>query len=162
MKTLYLVRHAKSSWEFDVDDHKRPLNERGLRDAPRVAQKAANDLDKPDLLMSSDALRAKTTALFFAKAFNIFEKEIVLEHKLYDFNGDKLLQVIRTCPDTVDRLMLFGHNNAMTTVVNVFGSNYMDNVPTCACIAITFDTNHWKNIAEGTTIFTCMPKELKE
>jgi len=162
MKTLYLVRHAKSSWEFDVDDHKRPLNERGLRDAPRVAKFAASSLDKPDLLMSSDALRAKTTALFFAKAFNISEKELVLDHKLYDFNGDKLLQVIRTCPDTVDCLMLFGHNNAMTTVVNVFGSNYMDNVPTCGCIAIRFDTKHWKDIAEGTTIFTYTPKELKE
>lgn len=161
MKTLYLVRHAKSSWKFDLEDHKRPLNERGLNDAPRVAQEFASKMAKPDLMMSSDALRAKTTALFFAKAFNIPENELVLEDKLYDFNGDKLLQVIRTCPDTVDCLMVFGHNNAMTTVVNVFGSVHMDNVPTCGCIAIRFDTAHWKDIAEGTTIFTCIPKELK-
>ena len=162
MKTLYLVRHAKSSWEYDLDDHRRPLNDRGLRDAPRVAAVVSRSLNKPDLLMSSDALRAKTTALFFAKAYDIPENELVLEHKLYDFNGDRLLQVIRTCPDTVDCLMIFGHNNAMTTVVNVFGSKLIDNVPTCGCIAIAFDTEHWKDIAEGTTIFTCTPKQLKE
>lgn len=160
MKTLYLIRHAKSSWKFDVSDHKRPLNERGLRDAPRVAQKAVDNLVKPDLAMSSDAIRAKTTALFFTKAFGIPENELVLEHKLYDFSGEGLLQVIRTCPDTVDRLMVFGHNNAMTTVVNVFGSKMMDNVPTCACIAIQFEVENWKDIKEGETIFTCIPKEL--
>lgn len=160
MKTLYLVRHAKSSWKFDLDDHKRPLNERGLNDAPKVAQKAAEGLSKPDLMMSSDAIRAKTTALFFAKAFNIPENELVLEHKLYDFSGNDVLQVIRTCPDTVDTLMIFGHNNAMTTIVNVFGSKLMDNVPTCGCIAITFAVQNWKDISEGETIFTCIPKEL--
>ncbi len=160
MKTLYLVRHAKSSWKFDVQDHQRPLNERGLRDASRVAEKASQSLPKPDLAMSSDAIRAKTTALFFIKAFGIPENELVLEHKLYDFSGNDVLQVIRTCPDTVDTLMVFGHNNAITTIVNVFGSKLMDNVPTCACIAITFDTDQWKDINEGETIFTCIPKEL--
>lgn len=160
MKTLYLVRHAKSSWKFDVDDHARPLNERGLRDAPLVAKKTAIELIKPDLIMSSDAMRAKTTALFFAQAFEIPEKEVVLEPKLYDFSGNDLLQVIRTCPDTVDRLMIFGHNNAMTTIVNVFGSKLVDNVPTCGLTAIEFDTTHWKEIKTGKTIFTCIPKEL--
>ena len=160
MKTLYLVRHAKSSWQHDVDDHKRPLNERGLRDAPRVAQKVAAHLDKPDLVMSSDAVRAKTTATYFIKAFSIPENELVLEHKLYDFSGNDVLQVIRTCPDNVDCLMLFGHNNAMTTLVNVYGDKPMDNVPTCGCIAITFDTDRWKDIQNGKTILTCIPKEL--
>ena len=160
MKTLYLVRHAKSSWEFDLDDHNRPLNERGLRDAPRVAQKVVENLPKPDLVMSSDAMRAKTTALFFIEAFGIPENELVLEHKLYDFSGNDLLQVIRTCPDTVNCLLLFGHNNAMTTIVNVFGSEQIDNVPTCGFTAIEFDIENWKDLEQGNTIFTCIPKEL--
>jgi len=110
--------------------------------------------------MSSDAMRAKTTAHYFIKAYEIPENELVLEHKLYDFSGNDLLQVIRTCPDTVNCLMLFGHNNAMTTIVNVFGNQLVDNVPTAGFTAIQFDIDSWKNIAEGETIFTCIPKEL--
>ncbi len=160
MKVLYLVRHAKSSWQFDLEDHKRPLNDRGLRDAPRVAQKVVSSLPKPDLVMSSDALRAKTTALFFIKEYGIPENELVLEHKLYDFSGNNLLQVIRTCPDTVDCLMLFGHNNAMTTLVNVYGDRQIDNVPTCGFTAIRFNIDSWKTLDQGEIFFTCIPKEL--
>lgn len=160
MKTLYLVRHAKSSWKHDLDDRYRPLNERGLRDGPRVAQRTVEYLPIPDLIMSSDAVRAKETAFFFAKAYQIPKNEVVLEPKLYDFGGDKVLQVIRTCPDVVDCLMVFGHNNAMTTLVNVFGSKMTDNVATCGVTAIRFDTDQWKTIGEGETIFTCIPKEL--
>lgn len=160
MKTLYLTRHAKSSWEFDLTDNQRPLNERGLRDAPRVAQVVAEKMPKPDLFMSSDAVRAKTTAFIFAKAYYTPENEVVLEHKLYDFSGQDLVQVIRTCPDTVDRLMVFGHNNAMTNFVNVYGDRSIDNVPTAGFIAIEFDIDHWKNLRQGHTMFTCFPKEL--
>ena len=63
MKTLYLVRHAKSSWEFDVIDHQRPLNDRGLRDAPNVARHIAQEMPQPDYFLSSDATRAMTTAM---------------------------------------------------------------------------------------------------
>lgn len=160
MKTLYLVRHAKSSWKFDVIDHERPLNDRGLNDAPRVAAHVASKMPKPDLMMSSDAMRAKTTSFFFAKAYQIPEEEIMLDYKLYDFDGRDLLEVIRNCDDSVNCLMVFGHNNAMTNFVNTYGDNYVDNVPTCGFTAIKFDTDHWKDISLGETIFTCIPKEL--
>ncbi|MFT5861747.1 MAG: phosphohistidine phosphatase, partial [Flavobacteriales bacterium] len=75
MKTLYLVRHAKSSWEFDVIDHERPLNERGMRDAPIVAVAVAEKMPKPDMFLSSDATRAKATAAIFAQAYHISEDE---------------------------------------------------------------------------------------
>lgn len=161
MKTLYLVRHAKSSWEHDLDDHKRPLNKRGLRDGPKVATRVAAALPKPDLLMSSDALRARTTAVFFANAYGIPENEIILEQRMYDYTGDKLIQVIRTCPDTVNCLMLCGHNNAMTTIVNIFGDKIIDNLSTSGCVAIRFDIDTWKNISAGKTFFYCTPKELE-
>ncbi|MFC4632566.1 SixA phosphatase family protein [Dokdonia ponticola] len=160
MKTLYLVRHAKSSWKFDVIDHARPLNDRGLRDAPLVAAHVADAMPKPDLIMSSDAMRAKTTAFFFAKAYNISEKDIVLDYKLYDFDGRDLVEVIRSCDDSIDCLMVFGHNNAMTNVVNTYGDKRIDNVPTCGFTAIEFSVNHWRDISQGKTIFTSIPKEL--
>ncbi|MFT5890645.1 MAG: phosphohistidine phosphatase [Dokdonia sp.] len=160
MKTLYVVRHAKSSWKFDVIDHERPLNDRGLDNAPRVAAHVAGCMPKPDLVMSSDAMRAKTTAFFFAKAYSIPEKEIILDHTLYDFDGRDLVDVIRSCDDTVNCLMVFGHNNAMTNFVNTYGDKMTDNVPTCGFTAIKFDINHWKDMSQGETIFTSIPKEL--
>lgn len=160
MKIVYLVRHAKSSWEFDVIDHERPLNHRGLRDAPLVAAVVAAKMPKPDRLLSSDATRAKATAAIFAKAYNIPSDEIILNHRLYDFAGRQLLEVIRECDDAVDCLMVFGHNNAMTSVVNVYGDMEIDNVPTAGFTAIQFDTDHWKDIVQGKTIAHLTPKTL--
>ncbi|MEP0266254.1 histidine phosphatase family protein [Dokdonia sp.] len=160
MKTLYVVRHAKSSWKFDVIDHERPLNDRGLNDAPKIASYIAQHMPKPDLMMSSDAMRAKTTAFFFAKAYQIPENDIVLDHTLYDFEGRDLVNVIRNCDDSIHCLMVFGHNNAMTNFVNIYGNKRIDNVPTAGFTAITFDIEHWKDINQGKTIFTCTPKEL--
>jgi len=160
MKTLYVVRHAKSSWKFDVIDHERPLNDRGLDDAPKVAAHVASTMSKPDLMMSSDAMRAKTTSFFFAKAYQIPEEEIILDYKLYDFEGRDLVEVIRNCEDEIDCLMIFGHNNAMTNFANTYGSVFMDNIPTCGFTAIVFNINHWKDLNQGETIFTCIPKEL--
>ncbi|MFT5751748.1 MAG: phosphohistidine phosphatase [Dokdonia sp.] len=160
MKTLYLVRHAKSSWEFDVIDHERPLNERGMRDAPIVAVAVAEKMPKPDMLLSSDATRAKATAAIFAQAYHISEDEIVLHHQLYDFAGQQLLEVIRSCDNTVDCLMVFGHNNAMTSVVNVYGDMEIDNVPTAGFTAIQFDIERWEDLTQGKTIAHLTPKTL--
>lgn len=161
MKTLYLVRHAKSSWEFDVIDHQRPLNERGLSDAPKVAAHIADTMPKPDYLLSSDATRAVTTAVYFAKAFGIPDKEIHLEHDLYDFEGRQLVEIIRSVSNTIDVLMVFGHNNAMTNFVNLYGDKKIDNVATAAFTAIKFEIDNWSDLAPGKTIYTKTPKELK-
>jgi phosphohistidine phosphatase len=160
MKTLYLVRHAKSSWEFDVIDHERPLNQRGLRDAPLVAAVVAAKMPKPDSILSSDAKRAKDTAAIFAKAYGIPVDAILLNHQLYDFAGQQLLEVIRHSDNTVDCLMVFGHNNAMTSVVNAFGDKAIDNVPTAGFTAIQFDIDCWEDIAQGKTIAHLTPKTL--
>lgn len=160
MKTLYLVRHAKSSWKFDVIDHQRPLNERGLNDAPKMAQHIARQMPKPDLIISSDALRARTTAVFFAKAYHIEDKEIMLNHQLYDFAGSDLVEVIRTTNNEVETLMVFGHNNAMTNFVNTYGDQDIDNVATAAFTAINFEIDSWQDLTTGTTICHKSPKEL--
>lgn len=160
MKTLYLVRHAKSSWKFDVIDHERPLNDRGLEDAPAMAAHISATMPKPNLMMSSDALRAQTTAVFFAKAYEIDDKNIVLEHELYDFEGTNLVEVIRNVSDAIDCLMVFGHNNAMTNMVNTYGNQEIDNVATTAFTAIEFDINSWQDLKQGKTIYYKTPKEL--
>ena len=161
MKTLYLVRHAKSSWEFDLDDHQRPLSDRGLKDAPLVASYIKSKIKLPEKILSSDAVRAKTTALLYLKELGIQENQLILEPNLYDFSGKGLDSVIRNCDNEISRLMIFGHNHAMTNIVNKYGSKAIGNVSTAAFTAIDFDTDDWSTIAKGITIYYITPKELK-
>ncbi|MFT6414753.1 MAG: phosphohistidine phosphatase, partial [Dokdonia sp.] len=102
----------------------------------------------------------KATAAIFAQAYHISEDEIVLHHQLYDFAGQQLLEVIRSCDNTVDCLMVFGHNNAMTSVVNVYGDMEIDNVPTAGFTAIQFDIERWEDLTQGKTIAHLTPKTL--
>ena len=161
MKTLYLVRHAKSSWEFDLDDHQRPLSDRGLNDAPLVARYIKSRIEMPEKILSSDAVRAKTTALLYLKELDIPENQLILEPNLYDFSGKGLDWVIRNCENDINRLMIFGHNHAMTNIVNKYGSKAIGNVSTAAFTAIEFKTDDWKMIEKGETKYYITPKELK-
>jgi len=161
MKTLYLVRHAKSSWEHDVIDHERPLKDRGFKDAKLVSSHLKGSLELPDLVMSSDAMRAKTTATIFMKNLGMNEDDIVLNHELYDFSGRGLTNVITNCDDGIDRLMVFGHNHAMTAFVNTFGDDYTGNVATSGFTHIEFDIDSWKDLKPGKTKQSLYPKQLK-
>lgn len=161
MKTIYLIRHAKSSWEYDLEDHQRPLSERGLHDAPLMGVHIREKIELPQLILSSDAVRAKTTALLYLKELGIPEEELVLDHRLYDFSGNKLDNVIKSCDDSVDRLMIFGHNNALTFWVNRYGDQDIDNVSTAAFTAIQFKSKAWSDINNGKTILYVKPKQLK-
>lgn len=161
MKTLILVRHAKSSWEFNVMDHERPLNERGINDANNIS----NTLDLSnlhlDMVLSSDSVRTKTTAKIFISNLNIDETIVHFNHNLYDFSGSNLLDVIQKCDETINTLMIFGHNHAITAFVNTYGDIRMDNVPTCGVVVIEFDINNWKDLNKGKTKKTLFPRDLK-
>lgn len=161
MKTLYLVRHAKSSWEFDLDDHERPLNERGLNDAPLVASHIKEKIQTPDKIMSSDAVRAKTTAMLYLKSLGIDQNQLILDPKLYDFNGQEVEKIVRETANEVDCLMVFGHNNAMTYLVNTWGDKKIDNVATAAFTEIVFEQDSWAKIEDGTTKQHSKPKHFK-
>jgi len=161
MKTLYLVRHAKSSWEYDVIDHERPLNDRGFKDARLVSSHLKESLKLPDQVLSSDAMRAKTTAMIFMKNLGMDEDELVLNHELYDFSGSGLTNVISNCDDDIDILMVFGHNHAMTAFVNTYGDVYTGNVATSGFTHIDFDIESWRNLKPGKTKQSLYPKELK-
>jgi phosphohistidine phosphatase len=161
MKTLYLVRHAKSSWEFDLEDHERPLNERGLHDAPMVARNIKDEINVPDKIMSSDAVRANTTAMLYLKALEIDPSVLILDPKLYDFNGREVDKIVRGTSDEVNCLMIFGHNNAMTSLVNKWGDLEIENVSTAAFTEIVFKQKKWTEIKNGTTKQYITPKQFK-
>ncbi|KJD32695.1 phosphohistidine phosphatase [Tamlana sedimentorum] len=161
MKKLIIVRHAKSSWEHNVSDHERPLNKRGFNDADLVSKYLINLKLKYDKLISSDAMRAKTTANIFIENLKITKSICFLDHNLYDFSGEKLIQVVRECPDSVNNLIIFGHNHAITSFVNLYGDVYVDNIPTCGVTILELNIEQWDNLKPGKTFRTIFPKHLK-
>lgn len=161
MKTLYLIRHAKSSWEFNLDDHERPLNERGLQDAPLVASHIKTLIKNPDRILSSDAVRAKTTAVLYMQSLEIPDNRLELVSELYDFVGRSVERIIKSCGDDVETLMVFGHNNAMTYLVNQWGDREIDTVPTAAFTAIYFEQDRWADIKNGTIQHYITPNQFR-
>lgn len=161
MKTLYLVRHAKSSWEHDVDDHKRPLKARGESDGKLVSNKVKTEIKPPQKIISSDATRALTTAHFFKDALNIADADFETNHDLYDFSGQNVMRIIKSLDNNVDRVMIVGHNHAFTSVVNMLGNQHIDNVPTCGFVMLVFDEKKWSDITTGKTVKTIFPRDLK-
>ena len=161
MKKLILVRHAKSSWKNNVIDHERPLNKRGYNDALMLSKYLKSKTLKIDSVLSSDAVRAKTTADIFIDNLNISQEIFSLNHVLYDFSGENLIQTIKECDHSINYLMIFGHNHAITSFVNTYGDKYIDNVPTCGVTTIEFEIDFWKNLNQGKTISTLFPRDLK-
>ncbi len=161
MKTLYMVRHAKSSWKYDVDDHMRPLKKRGHNDATLVSEKVKNEVAAPQKIMSSDANRARTTAEYFKEAFDISEENYELNHDLYDFSGQSVMQTIKGFDDSLDRVMIVGHNHAFTSLVNMLGEEQIENLPTSGFVMIDLEENSWADISTGTTVKMVFPRHLK-
>lgn len=161
MKKLILIRHAKSSWEYDVIDHQRPLKERGYKDAALVS-KALQKLNlNIDLVLCSDAVRTRMTSEIFISELNINPEIVKLNHDLYDFSGNDLIRTIKSCDTTVNTLMVFGHNHAITDFVNTYGSTFIDNVPTSGVVIIEFDIDNWKALKPGITQNTFFPRNFK-
>ncbi len=162
MKTLYMVRHAKSSWDHDVSDRERPLSKRGLKDVANMSEHIARQQPAPEYIFTSDANRAHTTALYFKESFGMDDDHFVIKSSLYDFGGGQVLETIKACDDQIDRLMIFGHNHAFTSLANMLGSTQLDNVPTCGFVSIEFNTDSWKDIAQGKTTHVLFPKEIRK
>lgn len=150
MKTLYLVRHAKSSWKFpELTDAQRPLNKRGKRDAPDMGNRLAKLGLKPDLLLSSHANRALTTAKAIAEKLHIPEKDIQIEKDIYHASSNELFQVVRSIPDNYDTVFLFGHNPGFTDFANELTHSDIYNIPTCGVFGCTFKVDNWKDVGYG-------------
>ena len=162
MKRLILVRHAKSSWKYDVGDHDRPLKTRGKNDAELLAKHTANFYDHPDKIISSTAKRARNTSEYFVKYWDLDATKYSLSRDLYDFSGEDLISVIKSCDDSINSLMIFGHNFAITDFVNTFGTLTIDNVPTCGFVVIDFEIDSWKNLSKGRTSYKLFPREIRD
>ena len=162
MKTIVLVRHGKSSWEFDLPDAQRPLKSRGINDANLVANQFIQ-LKEEFLgrIFSSPANRALSTCKIFVESFNLSENSISIIDELYDFGGESVIRFIKNLPNSVDEIMIFGHNHAFTSIANIFGDKFIDNVPTSGLIKLKFDIDNWQNLRQGTTELVIIPKELK-
>ena len=148
MKTLFLIRHAKSSWDnAALPDKDRPLNDRGKRDAPKMGKRLAKRDVKPDLILSSPAMRALTTAEIIAKKLDYELKDIVVDDRLYAGEADDLLNVIHKLSDKLERVMLFGHNPKLTELAHRLSSK-ITHMPTCAVAEFTFDAKSWSDIGK--------------
>lgn len=161
MKQLILVRHGKSSWDYSVNDKDRPLLQRGINDGHLVAGLFKEKDIMPDAVFSSPAIRAMHTCLIFLRELHFPYGQFEITNELYDFSGEYVLQFIKKLDNTLNTVMIFGHNHAFTHLANSLGSRHIDNVPTSGLVQMTFETDHWNTIAKGTTSNTIFPKHLK-
>lgn len=162
MKNLILIRHAKSSWDAPLEDKDRPLSKRGIADAHLIAGKVGEYLPKSFIVWSSTAKRAKNTAYIFAENLSIPIENIDFKDELYTFDVKGLERAIRNCNNQFDNLILFGHNDAITNFVNIFGNRAVDNVPTAGFVSLSFDEDDWKEIRPGKTENVLFPSHLKQ
>ena len=161
MKTLILVRHGKSSWKYDVSDVERPLKSRGRNDAKLVANQYLKSSTMPEVIFTSPANRAHSTCKIFMDIFGLSENSYRIIEDLYDFGGENVIDFLKTIPADIDSVMIFGHNHAFTSITNIFGNRFIDNLPTSGLVKLKFDISNWEDLKKGTTELIIIPKELK-
>jgi len=162
LKNLFLTRHAKSSWSnpglADID---RPLNERGKKAAPFMGKLIVDKGEKPELLISSPANRALSTAKAFGEVMGLVENDIIVNRAIYGAGAQQLLELVQNQDDLHKSIMLFGHNPTFTSFVNMLtGSNIM-NVVTCGVVRINFEYSSWIDIdfGSGRLVYYEYPKK---
>ena len=164
MKTVYIVRHAKSSWdEPGVDDHGRPLLAAGIKKTKLVIDFLKNKNVMPDLMITSSALRAKDTAFLIANGLGYTHSDIIVDEKMYHASPDSIMDELYALDDEINSVMIFGHNPTLTYFVNQFIEPTIVNLPTSGVAAFEFVTDKWAEIgaAKCRTLFTVFPKMLR-
>ncbi|WP_157006957.1 SixA phosphatase family protein [Agromyces laixinhei] len=146
MKTLVLMRHAKSSWDSPgLADHDRPLNERGREDAPRMGRRLMERGIEPAVIITSTAERARSTAALVAGELGIPTERIVADERLYAASVDTMLRVIRSLDDRLECAMLVGHNPEMTDLATRF-SRTIEAMPTAAIAVFSLEAASWADV----------------
>lgn len=154
MRTLYLVRHAKSSWKYpELEDRHRPLKNRGENDAHIMGKILKGKSIKPGLVISSPAKRAIETAYLFAEELGYSKDKIEQNDNLYFSGMPQILEVIQLTKDQYDDLFVFGHNPDTLDLVNTYAPTSFDNVPTSGVACIQFDVDSWQDITLKNGIF---------
>lgn len=150
MKRLFIIRHAKSSWnQPELNDFQRPLNKRGLRDAPFMAKLLLGKEGKVDKIISSPAVRARTTAGYFANVMHIPEEELLYQRSIYEAHHSSLQELIANFDDNWESVALFGHNPGFTNLVNSFSTEYLSNLPTCGIVKVVGFVKKWSEFSPG-------------
>jgi phosphohistidine phosphatase len=146
MKQLLLIRHAKSAWDnLSLGDFERPLNERGKKDAPVMAERLVDKKINIDVFISSPAKRAKKTAAIFAKAFETDKSDILLKQELYGAEPGVFYNVISAVKNKYDSIAIFSHNPGITDFANELTETRIDNIPTCGIFAVEADCEKWED-----------------
>ncbi|MDX2001204.1 MAG: histidine phosphatase family protein [Chitinophagales bacterium] len=144
MKTIYLIRHGKSSWHYpELNDRERPLKNRGANDAHLMGKLLDKKKIEPDAILTSPARRALDTAIIFADELG-FKQNIKIEEGLYFKGMDGILEVIRTANNDWGTVFLFGHNPDFLEFTNTYADDPYDNLPTCGVVAIQYDVKKWE------------------
>jgi len=162
MKTLYLVRHAKSSWkEPHLADIDRPLNKRGKRDAPFMGKLLQEKGIRPNVMITSGALRTQLTAEAFAGAMDYPLNKLLVNKAVYDATVADVLEVVQGLKMEWESAMIFGHNFCYTMFANLYAKPSIENVPTCGVVAIEFDVELWNEVTRenGSVIFFEYPRK---
>lgn len=165
MKILTLVRHAKSSWKHpELADLQRPLNRRGQRDAPRMGSRLAAQQIRPQIIISSPAVRAVTTAEVIASELDGQPAEIIIDKRIFHAYSGQLLDVIRGFDASLHHVMLVGHNPGLTNLVEQLAQAGISNIPTCGIVVINFSFDHWRAVGGGTgdMLLFDYPKNIPE
>ncbi len=162
MKKIYLVRHAKSSWkEMDLSDFERPLNKRGKTDLEFMAKRLNFFAVMPDLILSSPAKRAKTTAKEIAKTIGYDKSDISYIDSLYESSYQTYRYILDALDDNIDTVFIVAHNPTITEVGEILSGAILTNMPTCSIVCIEFDIKSFKEIEEGSgkILFFDYPKK---
>jgi phosphohistidine phosphatase len=161
VKTLLVVRHAKSNWEFGIPDFDRPLNDRGKKNAPEMAKRLLDKKISIDAFVSSPAKRAKQTAELFCTTYNRNISEIIFDETLYHAPAKDLFAAVEKLDNKFSTVAIFSHNTGLTNFVNQLVKNVIiDNVPTCGVFAITISIDKWVDFypAKKDLLFFDYPK----
>jgi phosphohistidine phosphatase len=164
MKTIIIVRHAKSSWDFPhLSDHERPLLEKGKKRTRLINDYLITNNISVDLIISSHAVRAYETSKIIARAIGYPIEEININKMIYHANADRLTDQFFDLPNEVQSVMLVGHNPTLTNFVNQYLDEKIDWLPTSGTVSIDFDTEKWEDIsmAKYNPNFVVFPKMLK-
>ena len=150
-RRLILIRHAKSDWENpSIRDFDRPLNKRGSVNAPEMAKRMISQKINPELIVSSPALRALTTAKYFAKEWEIDFEMIQTDKNIYEADLKTLLNVVNHFDNQHNTIAMFGHNPGFTNFVNYLSDVNIYNMPTCSIVILEFPFEEW-NLVSGST-----------
>ncbi|WP_423146346.1 SixA phosphatase family protein [Rubrolithibacter danxiaensis] len=151
MKQLLLIRHAKSDWaDSSLKDFDRPLNKRGKENAPEMANRLLQKSLIPQCIITSPALRAKSTAHFFADTFG-FSKDLLQEDKrIYEASPSTLLDIVNHFDNQYNFIALIGHNPGLTQLLITLSNSDIYNIPTCGMALIEFPFDNWNLLSAGT------------